>query len=61
MRQLVVDEDACCRNRGVIEAPSIQAPERLNLELFELASYCAGFEPIREAFIESIIWRHLSS
>ena len=55
------DEDTCWRNRGVIEALSIQVPERLNLELFELAPHCAGFEPIGEAFIESIIWRHPSS
>ncbi len=58
LRQLVADEDACRRNRGVIEALSIQVPERLNLELFELAPHCAGFEPICDAFIESIIWRH---
>jgi len=54
----VSDEDACHRNRGVIEALSIQIPERLNLELFELAPHCASFEPIRDAFIKSIIWRH---
>lgn len=58
LRQLVADKDACWCNRGVIEALSIQAPERLNLELFELAPHCAGFGPIREAFIESIVWRH---
>jgi hypothetical protein len=37
LSRLVSDEDACHRNRGVIEALSIQIPERLNLELFELA------------------------
>jgi hypothetical protein len=58
LRQLVADEDACWRNSGAIEALSIQVPERLNLELFELAPHCAGFEPIRAAFIDSIIWRN---
>jgi hypothetical protein len=58
LRQLVSDEDACWRNRGVIEALSIQIPEELNLELFELAPHCASFEAVREAFIQSLIWRN---
>ncbi len=57
--QLVVNEDACWRNSRVIEALSIQVPERLNLELF--APPLPGFELVREAFIESIIWRRPSA
>jgi len=53
----VKDEWTCWRNRGLIEAFSIQIPERIKKELPELAPYCADYRPIREAFVESLIWR----
>jgi len=53
----VKDELTCWRNRGLIEAFSIQLPERVRKELPELAPYCADYQPIREAFVESLIWR----
>ncbi|MHA1279852.1 MAG: AVAST type 2 anti-phage system protein Avs2 [Candidatus Helarchaeota archaeon] len=53
----VRDEWTCWRNRGLIEAFSIQIPEMIKEELPELAPYCADYLPIREAFIESLIWR----
>jgi len=53
----VRDERTCWRNRGLIEAFSIQIPERIKKELPELAPYCADYWPIREAFVESLIWR----
>jgi len=51
------DEWTCWQNRGLIEAFSIQLPERIKKELPEIAPYCADFQPIREAFVESFIWR----
>jgi len=52
------DEWTCWRNRGLIEAFSIQLPERIQKELPQIAPYCADFQPIREAFVESLIWRN---
>ncbi len=53
----VRDERACWQNRGLIEAFSIQIPEIIKKELPEIAPYCADYQPIQEAFIESLIWR----
>jgi len=53
----VKDERTCWRNCGLIEAFSIQIPERIKKELPELAPCCADYRPIREAFVESLIWR----
>lgn len=45
-------------NRGLIEALSIQIPERTNgKELFELMRWAEGSYLIKEAFLESLIWR----
>lgn len=52
------DEQACWRNRGLIEAFSIQLPERIKKELAEAAPECADFRHFREAFVESLIWRN---
>jgi hypothetical protein len=54
---LMQDESTCWKNRGLIDAFSIQLPERIRKELAEIAPYCADFRPIREAFVESLIWR----
>ena len=54
---LVADSAACHRNRGAVEALSIQLPERIGLELAEVAPICANFQPVRESFARSIVWR----
>lgn len=53
----VKDEWSCWQNRGLVEAFSIQIPERIKKELLELVPECANFQPVSEAFIESLIWR----
>jgi hypothetical protein len=53
----VRDENACWLHRGLIEAFSIQLPERIGRELVELVPGCARYHPVREAFVESLIWR----
>ncbi len=53
----IKDEGTCWRNRGLIEAFSVQLPERIGKELVDIAPYCADFRPIREAFVDSLIWR----
>ena len=51
------DERTCWQNRGLIDAFSIQIPERIQKELVEVAPLCVDFQPVKEAFIESLIWR----
>jgi len=53
----IKDDWTCWLNRGLIEAFSIQLPERIKKELPELAPHCADYQPIREAFVDSLIWR----
>ncbi|PKL64951.1 MAG: ATP-binding protein [Methanomicrobiales archaeon HGW-Methanomicrobiales-3] len=55
--QLIKDESTCRQNQGLIEALSIQIPERYKKELSDIAPHCANFDSVREAFINSIIWR----
>ena len=54
---LLKDESDCWQNRGLIEAFSIQIPERIKIELTNVASGIADYQPIQEAFIQSLIWR----
>jgi hypothetical protein len=53
----IKDEWTCWRNRGLIEAFAIQLPERIKKELTEIAPECAEYQSLREAFVESWIWR----
>jgi hypothetical protein len=53
----VADERSCGDNAGLLSALAIQIPERIGRELPELAPHCALFQVIREAMIESLIWR----
>ena len=52
----IKDENSIMQNQGLIEALSIQLPEKINLELYELVDnnkiYYLG-----EAFLESFLWR----
>ena len=51
------DENACWRNRGLLDALAIQGPEVLKREIFELIPRVQDSRPVCEAFIESLIWR----
>jgi hypothetical protein len=55
---LIKDERSCLVNRGLVEAFSIQLPERVRKELFEVAPYCANYTSVKPSFIESLIWRN---
>ena len=57
LQALVADERACALNQGLIEALSIQLPEETGKELIDIVPSCRTFSPIREAFVESLIWR----
>lgn len=54
---LIVNEVSALTHRGLTEALCIQVPEKTGRELTELAPHCAGFRPVQEAFIQSLIWR----
>jgi len=54
---LAKSEEACWQHRGLIEAMSIQLPERFGLEFAELFPDRAGDDAVVRAFLESIAWR----
>jgi hypothetical protein len=54
----VKDERSCLINRGIMEAFSIQLPERIKQELFDVAPYCAGFQSVQDSFVDSLVWRN---
>lgn len=54
---LIKDENRCYFNKGIVEALSIQLPELVNKELYEVAPHCESFYPVIESFVESLIWR----
>lgn len=55
--RFVRDEWAAYEHRGFIEALAIQLPERIGQELPTLVPAAAQWLPVREAMIESLIWR----
>lgn len=59
--KLVKDEPACWMNRGILEALAIQIPELTKKELPELAPHLSDLHPMRDAFVESVIWREAGS
>lgn len=57
LHALVADERASMLNRGFIEALSIQLPERTGKELIDIVPGCRKLCLVREAFVQSLIWR----
>lgn len=58
--ELLKDDWTYC-NRGLVEAFSIQVPERIRKELIEVAPHCANYSAVRDSFIQSLIWRDPNS
>lgn len=56
---LVKDGLACSKNKGVLEALSIQLPELKSKELYEYISELENHFIIVECFIESLVWRKI--
>lgn len=54
---LVGDEHLCWENRGVVEALSVQLPERVGRELLDCAPRSAEWQMTLECFVESLVWR----
>lgn len=59
--KMLKDEQTCSKNSGIIEALSIQLPELYKKELPDLVPHIATLHIMREAFIESIVWRNSKS
>lgn len=55
--EYIGNENKCYINKGIVEALSIQLPELIGKELYEVAPHCKKYYPVIESFIESLIWR----
>ncbi len=59
--KLLKDERACWMNNGMLQAMAIQIPELTGKELPDIAPHLANLRPMREAFVESMLWRDPNS
>jgi hypothetical protein len=59
--RLFSSDQAQWQNRGLIEAISIQLPERISMELCQLLPAEAVGEVVRTALVESLLWRDPAS
>jgi hypothetical protein len=55
--KLLRTESDCWRHSGLIEAFSVQLPERVGKELVELTPHTRTFDVVQRAFIQSLVWR----
>jgi hypothetical protein len=53
----IEDENALYFNKGLIDAFSIQIPEKINKEFYELIPHLKDEYTIADSFVESLIWR----
>lgn len=58
---IVEDIRACSLNKGLIEAFSVQLPERTGKELYEYVSHLKNSIPVIESFVQSLIWRKIDT
>lgn len=59
--EFIKNETVLWESRGLIEAFSVQIPEKTNRELVELAPAIKTYQPTIEAFLQSLLWRKASS
>jgi hypothetical protein len=55
--EFVKDEAAIWESRGLIEAFSVQVPERAGKELIEVIPGIKTFQSVQESFLDSLLWR----
>ncbi|KQX00869.1 AVAST type 2 anti-phage system protein Avs2 [Flavobacterium sp. Root420] len=53
----IEDENALYFNKGLIDAFSIQIPEKINKEFYELIPHLKDEYTIADSFVESLLWR----
>ena len=61
LRSYFKDEYDFYRHSGIVEALSIQLPERFGKELYELLPEFSENHNLLEAFIESLVWRDINA
>lgn len=57
LHNIIKDQYTADNNRNLVEALSIQVPERINKELFEVAPHAKMFYAVADGFIQSLGWR----
>lgn len=57
LQDVIKDERALYSNQNIIEALSIQIPERFGKELIDIVPHIKKYPTVAEAFIQSLIWR----
>jgi len=61
LHEIIKEPQSLHYNQNLIEALSIQLPERVNKELFEVVSDVKLYYIIAKAFIQSLIWRKVET
>jgi hypothetical protein len=61
LHYLIEDEHTCYMNKGLIEAFSIQLPEKKGKEFYEYAPDIKEEYPVVESFIQSLLWRKIDT
>ncbi|MBB6053923.1 AVAST type 2 anti-phage system protein Avs2 [Armatimonas rosea] len=59
--KLLDNEYTSYQNKGILDALSIQLPERTGKELAEIVPRIASYESVRSSFVQSLIWRSLTA
>jgi hypothetical protein len=59
--QYVKDENDIYRNKGLIDAFSIQIPEKTGKEFYDYIPHLKDKYPIVESFVESLLWRKVET
>ena len=57
LHEFVKEEAVMWMSRGLIEAFSVQVPERTGKELIEVVPAIKTFQPVQESFLDSLLWR----
>ena len=57
LRDLLKDESEASFNKNLIEALSVQVPERVGKELHEIAPFASNYYATASAFIDGLMWR----
>lgn len=57
LKELLKDESKAYYNQNILEALSVQVPERIGNELHEVAPYAATYFATGAAFIDGLMWR----
>jgi hypothetical protein len=57
--RLFSDNNTCYKNKGLLEALSIQVPESTGSELYSFAPHIKGEYPVVESFVQSLLWRNV--